>query len=188
MALPPTKAFRALISRSIHKQTHKTTTERLLILRRSQQLLKYALNQRTDCNIINKMPRSAMSVGMDVQHDPYSHLLSQQEKQAARCIPFRMAFNGLAAGMAALYYMSRQQELGRVKALRITFDLALNVVARVLLTTVVADQVSRRIFVNYLALKKHQMADYEVRKVMRTWSLAKPHQKPHERPNSYFWC
>ena len=85
------------------------------------------------------MRRSAMSYGMEVQHDPYSHLLSQQEKQSARCVPFRVAFNTLAAGGAALYYMSRQQELGRVKAFRITFDLAINVIARGLLTVVVAD-------------------------------------------------
>ena len=64
-----------------------------------------------------------MNVGMEVQRDPYSHLLSQQEKQAARNIPFRLAFNGLAAGGAALYYVSRHYEVGRVKALRLTFDL-----------------------------------------------------------------
>lgn len=85
---------------------------------------------------------------MEVQRDPYSNLLSQQEKQAARCIPFRMAFNGLAAGTAALYYMSRHQELGRAKALKITFDMVFNVAVRTLLATVIADQVSRRLFVN----------------------------------------
>jgi hypothetical protein len=34
----------------------------------------------------------------------------------------------------SLYYMSRLQELGRVKALKIALDLALNVFTRVLLT------------------------------------------------------
>ena len=129
-----------------------------------------------------------MNNGVNVQHDPYSHLLSQKEKQSARCIPFRIAFNGLAASTAAVYYISRHNEVGRLKALKITFDLALNVFFRVALVTVVADQMSRRIFVNYHALKRHQMADYEVRKVMRTWSLAKPNIAPHNKPNSYFWC
>ena len=66
-------------------------------------------------------------------------MLSQQEKQGARCIPFRLAFNGLVAGTTALYYMSRQQELGRAKALKFTFDMILNVAARTLLATVIAD-------------------------------------------------
>ena len=80
-----------------------------------------------------------MSHGMEIQHEPYRYLLSQQEKQSARCIPFRIAFNGLAAGGMALYYMSRHNEVGRVKALRFSFDLAFQVFGRVLLTTVVAD-------------------------------------------------
>ncbi len=92
---------------------------------------------------------------MEIQHEPYRHILSQQEKQGARCIPFRIAFNGLAAGGMALYYMSRHNEVGRVKALRFSFDLAFNVFARTLLTVVVADQISRRMFVNYVALRKH---------------------------------
>ena len=59
---------------------------------------------------------------------------------------------------------------------------------RVALTLVIADQFSRRMFVNYLALKKDQMANYEIRKVMRTWPNPKPFLGPHEKPNSYFWC
>ena len=43
-------------------------------------------------------------------------------------------------------------------------------------------------FVNYLALKKDQMANYEISKVMRTWPNPKPFLGPHEKPNSYFWC
>ena len=93
-------------------------------------------------------------MGSEIQRDPYDHLLSQQELQWARCLPFRFAFNGLAAGGAALYYMSRHHELGRLRALRISFDLVLGITWRVLFTSVVADQVSRRMFVNYAALKK----------------------------------
>ena len=48
-----------------------------------------------------------MNHGMDVQRDPYSNLLSQQEKQLARNLPFRMFFNGTSAALMGLYYMSR---------------------------------------------------------------------------------
>ena len=96
-----------------------------------------------------------MVVGLEVQRDPYSYLLSQNEKQSARNIPFRLAFNSMACGAAAVYYMSRHNELGRAKALKLTFDLAFNVFLRVALTLVVSDQMSRRMFVNYQALKKH---------------------------------
>ena len=52
---------------------------------------------------------------------------------------------------------------------------------------VIADQFSRRLFCNYVALRKHQMAEYEVKKVMRTWPNPKPMVALHEKPNSYFW-
>ena len=77
--------------------------------------------------------------GLGVQHDPYSHILSQNEKQSARCIPFRIAFNSLAVGAIALYYMSRHNEVGRVKALRITGDLVMQLIGRSLIAAVVAD-------------------------------------------------
>ena len=134
------------------------------------------------------MPTNAMTLGQNVQRDPYAHLLTESELQGARCIPFRLAFNGLAAGGAALYYLSRSNELARVRALRISFDMIFGVAWRVVLSTVIADQVSRRMFVNYRALKQHEIANYEVRKVMRTWPHAKPHLAPHQKPNSYFWC
>lgn len=87
-----------------------------------------------------------------------------------------------------LYYLSRHNEFGRVKALKITLDLALNCVGRALVTGIVADAVSRRVFVNYLNLKKHKMADNEIKKIMRTMPDAKPHIAPHMKPNSYFFC
>ena len=129
-----------------------------------------------------------MNIGMEVQHDPYRYLLSQQEKQSARNIPFRVGFNGLAVTGAALYYITRHNEFGRAKALKITFDLVINVAVRSLFAVVVADQVSRRLFVNYYAMKTHQIAEYEIKKVMRFWPSAKPYLAPHQRPNSYFWC
>ena len=88
----------------------------------------------------------------------------------------------------SLYYLARNNQFGRVKQLKITVDLAVNVVVRALFAGAVADLFSRRAFVNYLALKKHKMADYEVKKVMRTWPNAKPFLAPHLKPNSYFWC
>ena len=99
-----------------------------------------------------------------------------------------MAFDSLAVGGMSVYYLARHNEFGRVKGLRITLDLAVNVFGRALLTGVVADAVSRRMFVNYLALKQHKMADNEVKKVMRMMPDAKPHLAPHKKPNSYFWC
>ena len=45
----------------------------------------------------------------NVQHDPYKYLLTESEKQYARSLPFRFAANGIAAGGAAIYYLSRHQ-------------------------------------------------------------------------------
>ena len=59
---------------------------------------------------------------------------------------------------------------------------------RMLIAAVVSDQLSRRVFVNYVALRKHKMAEYEVKKIMRTWDSPKPHVPLHKRANSYVWC
>ena len=72
-----------------------------------------------------------------------------------------------------LYYLSRHNEFGRVKALKITLDLALNCVGRALVTGIVADAVSRRVFVNYLNLKKHKMADNEIKKNYENYARCK---------------
>lgn len=89
------------------------------------------------------------SIGQKVQHDPYSHLLSEQEKESARCLPFRVVTNSMAVLGISLYYMSRHHEIGRVKKLRISPDLIFQVTLRAALTFVVADQISRRMFVDY---------------------------------------
>ncbi len=91
-------------------------------------------------------------------------------------------------GGSILYYLSRHNEFGRAKALRITLDLAANCVGRAMVTGIVADAVSRRVFVNYLNLKKHKIANNEIKKIMRTMPDAKPHIAPHQKPNSYFFC
>ena len=129
-----------------------------------------------------------MTQGAELQHEPYKFLLSQQEKQYARNVPFRMAFNGLAAGTSAIYFLSRHNQLGRVRALSISFDMVFGVAWRCAFTLLVADQFSRRAFCNYVALRKHEMSEYEVKKVMRTWPNPKPMVAQHEKPNSYFWC
>ena len=128
-----------------------------------------------------------MTQGAELQHEPYKYLLSQQEKQYARNIPFRVIFNSLAIGGTAVYHLSRHNQFGRVRALSISFDMVFGVAWRSLIALAVADQFSRRLFVNYVALRKHEMAEYEVKKVMRTWPNPKPHVAPHLRPNSYFW-
>ena len=56
---------------------------------------------------------------------------------------------------------------------------------RCVLSAVVCDQVSRKLFVNYTALRNHKIADYEVRKVMRTFPSAQPYIPLHKRANSY---
>ena len=129
-----------------------------------------------------------MNYGMDVQRDPYSHLMSQHEKQYARNLPFRLFFNSSMAALYGVYYISRQNEVGRMKALKLSIDVIVNVALRSALAFVVADQASRRMFVNYIALKQHQIAEYEIKKVMRTWPNPKPYLMPHQRANSYFWC
>ena len=80
-----------------------------------------------------------MNYGMDVQRDPYSHLLSQHEKQYARNLPFRLFANSAAAASVGLYYLSRHNEVGRLKAFRLTIDVLVNVMARSLLAFAVMD-------------------------------------------------
>ena len=128
-----------------------------------------------------------MTQGAELQHEPYKYLLSQSEKQYARNLPLRMVFDGAAVGATALYHLSRHNQLGRVRALSISFDMVFGVAWRSAFAVLIADQFSRRLFCNYVALRKHEMAEYEVKKVMRTWPNPKPHTLPHEKPNSYFW-
>ena len=103
----------------------------------------------------NKSQIRGMAQGMEVQRDPYANLLSQREKQWARNLIPRTIFTSGCVGATAVYYLSRQNQLGRVKGLKITFDMVFGVVGRCLLAGVVAEQVSRRFFVNYQTLKGH---------------------------------
>ena len=123
--------------------------------------------------------RSGMAQGADLQHEPYKYLLSQQEKQYARNLPMRFAMNGLAVGATALYYLSRNNQMGRVRAMSISFDMIFGVAIRSVVSLLVADQLGRRLFCNYVALRKHEMAEYECKKIMRTWPNPKPHVARH---------
>ena len=71
--------------------------------------------------------------------------------------------------------------------LSISFDMVFGVAIRSLLAVAVADQFSRRLFCNYVALRNHKIAEYEVKKVMRTWPNPKPMTPLFAKPNSYFW-
>ena len=122
-----------------------------------------------------------------VQRDPYANLLSQQELQAAKNLPLRLVTHSLAIGGTAFYYLSRHNELGRLRAGRVSYDMVFGVGWRVLIAVGVADQVSRHLFCNYVALKHHKIADYELRKAMRRMSAARPMTPFHLKPNSYFW-
>ena len=45
--------------------------------------------------------------------------------------------------------------MGRVRGLKITFDMIFSVGLRVGLAGVVGEQITRRLFVNYVEMKKH---------------------------------
>ena len=102
----------------------------------------------------------------EVQRDPYNYLLSQGEIQSAKNIPFRMMFNAAAMGAVAIYYITKNAEMHRIRYLSISLDLVFGLGWRMALAGVVADQASRRMFVNYEKLRQHKMAEHEVKKIM----------------------
>ena len=114
--------------------------------------------------------------------------MTNWERQMAKQIPIRMFFNAIAMGCASLYYLSRHHEINRVKRLVFSVDMMVNVGTRALVAGVVADVVTRKLFVNYDRLTAHKVAVNEVRKVMRTYPNARPLLKPHEKPNSYYYA
>ena len=98
-----------------------------------------------------------------------------------------MAFNGIAVGAFSLFYLSRHHELNRVRRMKFSIDMLINVGARSALAFVVSDLFTRKLFVNYDALTKHKSAVNEVRKIMRTYPDARPHVRSYEKPNSYIF-
>ena len=100
-------------------------------------------------------------------------------------LPLRMAFNGLAVGAFSLFYLSRHHELNRVRRMKFSIDMLLNVGARSVLAFVVSDVCTRKLFVNYDAITQHKVAVNETKKIMRTYPHARPYLRHFERPNSY---
>ena len=96
-----------------------------------------------------------------------------------------MFFNGLAMGAFSLYYLSRSNEIARIRKLRFSVEMVLQVSWRALAAGICADFATRKAFVNYDALRNHKAANNEIRKVMRTFPNARPYLKVHEKPNSY---
>uniref|UniRef100_A0A7S3FTC7 Uncharacterized protein n=1 Tax=Strombidium rassoulzadegani TaxID=1082188 RepID=A0A7S3FTC7_9SPIT len=105
----------------------------------------------------------------------------------AKQLPVRMFFNAVAMGVFSLYYLSRHNEISRIKKLRFSVDMVVNVTARALFAGVVADFFTRKLFVNYYRIKQHKVANNEIRKVMRSMPNARPLLMPHQRANSYIW-
>ncbi len=126
-------------------------------------------------------------IGREVQRDPYSYLLSESEKQSARNVPFRLLFNAAAMGSAAVYYLTRHNEMHRIRTFSISLDLIFGLGWRLAIAGLVADQASRRLFVNYDKLRQQRMAENEVRKIMVKFPHAKTLPPQFKKANSWFW-
>ena len=83
--------------------------------------------------------RDFKNVGLEVQRDPYYYLLSESEKQRSRNIPFRMVFDLGAIGGTALYYVTRHNELHRLRSFTLSLNLVFGLTWRVLIAALVAD-------------------------------------------------
>ena len=126
-------------------------------------------------------------VGREVQRDPYGYLLSEGEKQSARNVPFRLMFNLAAIGATSVYYLTRHNELHRLRNFSISLDLIFGLGWRLCFAGLAADQASRRMFVNYDKMREHTMAQNEVRKIMVKFPNAKTLRSPHRKANSWYW-
>ena len=120
-----------------------------------------------------------------VQRDPYAYLMTNWEVQMAKQMPVRMFFNGLAMGAFSLYYLSRHNEIARIRRLKFSVDMVAQVSVRAIGAGFIADFFTRKLFVNYDKIRNHKAAHNEIRKVMRSFPDAKPYLKVHEKPNSY---
>ena len=133
------------------------------------------------------MRQDPRDIGREVQHDPYGYLLNQSEKQSARNVPFRLLFNASALGVAASYYLTRNNELHRIRTFSISLDLIFGLGWRLVIAGLIADQASRRLFVNYDKLREHKLAENEVRKIMVKYPNAKTLRAPYQKANSWYW-
>ena len=99
-----------------------------------------------------------------------------------------MFFNGLAVGAFSLYYLSRTNEINRIKRMSFTIDMMVNVGVRAVVAGVAADVCTRKLFVNYNKVAAHKVASNEIKKIMRTYPNARPYLAVHEKPNSYYYA
>ncbi len=98
-----------------------------------------------------------------------------------------MLFNAAAMGASAIYYLTKNNEMHRIRYLSISLDLVFGLGWRMAIAGLVADQASRRMFVNYEKLRQHKMAEYECKKIMVKFPDAKTLRAPHRKANSWFW-
>ena len=133
-------------------------------------------------NTVEELKRVDM---LQVQRDPYGHLMSNWEVQMAKQLPLRMFFNAVAMGAFSLYYLSRHNEIQRIRNFRFSVDMVVQVSVRALGAGIVADFCTRKAFINYDALRNHKAANNEIKKVMRTFPNRRPYLAVWEKPNSY---
>ena len=128
------------------------------------------------------------TICQEVQFDPYSHLLTNYDRQMAKQFPLRCVINFAGMSIFSLYYLSKHHEINRIKNLKFTFDMVFNVSIRAIIGFLFADIWSRKLFVNYDKIQQHKVANNEIRKIMRTFPNARPLLKPHQKPNSYYYA
>ena len=103
-------------------------------------------------------------------------------------LPLRLFFISLAMGASSLYYLSRNHEINRIRRLKFSVDMMINIGARSVLAAGVTDVVTRKLFVNYDRVLEHKVAKNEVSKIMRQMPNARPYLMPHQKPNSYYYA
>ena len=94
-------------------------------------------------------------------------------------VPLRIFTCALVMGASSLYYISKNHEINRIKNLKFSIDLMINVTSRALLWGFVGDVVTRKMFVNYDRVVEHKVAANELKKIMRTMPNARPYLRPH---------
>ena len=91
-------------------------------------------------------------------------------------------------GAYSLYYLSRNHEINRIRRLKFSIDMMINVVSRSIVAGIATDVVTRKLFVNYDRVVEHKVAKNEVSKIMRQMPNARPYLAVHQRPNSYWYA
>ena len=90
-----------------------------------------------------------------------------------------MIFIGAFAGISGLYYLSRTNEINRIRNLKFSLDMMINVNVRMIGGALVGDFVGRKLFINYNKVNEHKVANHEVRKIMRQFPNARPYLGVH---------